>query len=665
MSKFTTMAAEPSQKVHLDVAAVPGLRELWMETLGDPEVCVAVLDGPVDVTHRCFAEANLASLKTLVSGIADEGLSSQHGTYVASLIFGQHGPGSVQGIAPKCRGLIVPIFADGPEGSVRACSQLDLARAITQAVLNGAHVINISAGQFTPSGTAHPILADAVRRCADAGVLIVSAAGNDGCQCLHLPGALPSVLAVGAMNASGEPLEFSNWGGAYQEQGILAPGEQVRGAAPGGKFESRSGTSVATPIVSGIVALLLSIQRKQRQRPDPFVVREALLQSAIDCDSAPISDCQRLLAGRLNCSGSRELLLKGELSTMSDTTLTESVEVAPSGDPAEPQVIGPVPEVIDPVLQAQDALVTPQTIHAAVEMAPTGPPALNDTMAVAPEDVPVVPAQVLPSACSCSKGGGGGSPGPQAVYALGTLGTDFGTEARRDSISQAMGNENPHDPTKLLEHLSANPWDSSAIIWTLNLEATPIYAVMGGGAYGAEIFARLAEYFSSQLNKGVDRVSIPGWISGSATLINGQTVPVIWAEPRGMYCWTTPALIAKVRGKNEDVAEELANFLDRVYYEIQNLGVTPQERAINFAATNAFQVGTVYLHAIQNGLKLDKIDVERSPVCRPESDCWDVKLTFFDPTKRQEQARIMYRFTIDVSDVVPVTIGTIRHWHVY
>ncbi|MCP4549327.1 MAG: peptidase S8, partial [bacterium] len=62
---------------------------------------------------------------------------------------------------------------------------------------------------------------------------------------------------------------------------------------------------------------------------------------------------------------------------------------------------------------------------------------------------------------------------------------------------------------------------------------------------------------------------------------------------------------------------------------------------------------------------LDQIDVERSPICRPESDCWDVKLTFFNPTKRIEQARVVYRFTIDVSDVVPVTVGPVRHWHVY
>lgn len=142
-----------------------------------------------------------------------------------------------------------------------------------------------------------------------------------------------------------------------------------------------------------------------------------------------------------------------------------------------------------------------------------------------------------------------------------------------------------------------------------------------------------------------------------------------------MYSWSTRALVAAVLGETpkqkeqlalqQQKAEEIRNFLERVYYELRNLGLTSQERAINFAATNAFQVEHVYRNAIQTGFKLDSIDVERSPVCNPESDCWDVKLTFFNPGKRLEQARTVYRFTVDVSDTVPVTIGKVRNWHVY
>ncbi|NER95556.1 MAG: hypothetical protein F6J86_17225 [Symploca sp. SIO1B1] len=59
------------------------------------------------------------------------------------------------------------------------------------------------------------------------------------------------------------------------------------------------------------------------------------------------------------------------------------------------------------------------------------------------------------------------------------------------------------------------------------------------------------------------------------------------------------------------------------------------------------------------------MEVEKSPLCRPESDCWDVKLTFFDPSHRTQRARKVYRFTVDVSDVVSVTIGRVHSWVVF
>ena len=116
-----------------DITAIPGIADLRRHARGDPCVCVAVLDGPVDRDHPCFAGANLTPLATLASGRATGGGMSRHGTHVASVIFGRH-DGPVPGLAPGCRGLIVPIFSD-EEGHL---SQLDLARAIDQAVEAGA-----------------------------------------------------------------------------------------------------------------------------------------------------------------------------------------------------------------------------------------------------------------------------------------------------------------------------------------------------------------------------------------------------------------------------------------------------------------------------------------------------------------------------------------------
>ncbi len=174
------------------IATIPGLSALWQRTKGTSDITVAVLDGVVDTAHPCFQGANLTRLPTLVQGNASAtGQMFTHGTHIASMIFGQPNT-SVAGIVPSCRGLIAPVFADDN----RKLSQLDLARAIEQAAENGAQVINISGGSLTDMGEAEDWLDRAVQTCRERNILIVAAAGNDGCDCLHVPAALPAVLAV-------------------------------------------------------------------------------------------------------------------------------------------------------------------------------------------------------------------------------------------------------------------------------------------------------------------------------------------------------------------------------------------------------------------------------------------------------------------------------------
>ena len=85
---------------------------------------------------------------------------------------------------------------------------------------------------------------------------------------------------------------------------------------------------------------------------------------------------------------------------------------------------------------------------------------------------------------------------------------------------------------------------------------------------------------------------------------------------------------------------------------------------MNYAATNAFEVGKVFEAAHDEAMELDTIEVERSPICRPDSDCWDVKIYFFYPERQVQTVRKVCRFTVDVSDVVPVTVGPMRSWFV-
>jgi cyanobactin maturation PatA/PatG family protease len=282
---------------------------------------------------------------------------------------------------------------------------------------------------------------------------------------------------------------------------------------------------------------------------------------------------------------------------------------------------------------------------------------------------------VIPSSCGC---GCAGTTPAQLVYALGMLGYDFGTESRRDSIVEHMEQPaNPYDATQILGYLDAHPWDAPSIYWTLNLEATPIYAVQADGPFASEIYARLRQFLREQLTEGVERISIPGQVSGRVRLFAGQVVPVIRPILRGMYSWTVRALVEAASGKRpaggasqkdkdnyQQKTAAITNFLHRIYDEFRNLGIAPEDRARNYAGTNALLAARVFEDAVKAEIDLDTIEVTRSPVCRPEADCWDVQLTFFDPKRTLERARKVYRFTVDVSDPVPVMVGSVRSWFV-
>jgi hypothetical protein len=105
--------------------------------------------------------------------------------------------------------------------------------------------------------------------------------------------------------------------------------------------------------------------------------------------------------------------------------------------------------------------------------------------------------------------------------------------------------------------------------------------------------------------------------------------------------------------------------LNRIYFETRNLGVTSGERALNYAVTNALQLQGAMQNLLSDArfadYDLDSFEVERSPICRSEADCWDVKLLFYNP-KNLLMARRVIRFTIDVSDAMPVMIGMRREW---
>ncbi len=735
---------------------LPGLLGLWRETHGDPAVRIAVLDGPVDLAHPCLqpARRRLRLLPTLASS----GGGSQHGTHVTSVLFGQPGT-PVEGLAPGCSGLIAPVFTQRPDGHLASASQTDLARAVLQAVEEGAHVINISGGELAEEGQAADFLRDAVRQAVEAGALVVAATGNDACECLHVPAALPGVLSVGATDTAGRPLDRSNWSESLVGKGLVAHGWRVLGALPGGGVGPLSGTSFATPLVAGVAALLLSLQRRHLGHIDTEAVREALLVSARPCDPAATVDCRRLLTGTLDVPGAVAWLRSSWSATApslvhssppkGEPTMQENeTGVRPQDEASEPftsalQVAGGIPSPFpeDEMFSETDGVIPAAEMSGpsagAVEAGVTSSGA--EAITAAPE------ARAVSVSCDCqgsrplgvttssspetgvrpaADGSLGGlhtstSPFPsgQKVFVLGKLYYDFGTEARRDYFVSQISPQDPwkvYDPKVMARYLNykapedhsmsqpyqrlfgaadpaaeaqkdfePDPAAANALIWTLFIDQDPVYALVPQDQFAIPSFLRLINDLVTQAESEDEndfRVAISGTVCGSVRLLNGAVVPAISPVTRGMYSWDLDHLLEALGTKNASGAgaqggdggtqenlqeEQLANFLRRVYYELRNLGVSSADRAKNFAATNAYQAAQIFREAARAGLRLDKIGVKRSPICRRDSDCWDVALQFFNPDEVFKHARKVWEYTIDVSDVVPVQVGRERHFFIY
>lgn len=167
-------------------------------------------------------------------------------------------------------------------------------------------------------------------------------------------------------------------------------------------------------------------------------------------------------------------------------------------------------------------------------------------------------------------------------------------------------------------------------------------------------------------------------VSGQLTqrtvrLLSGQVLPVVEvANKRGLVACNTEALVSASLGAaqlgSDDETEaslrrSIDSFLQKIYYDLHNRGRTSQDRALNCSATHLSQIASAFSIAVTDGLEFETIEASKSAFCRIESDCWDIKLRFFDPENDQRGKKIFY-FTVDVADWIPVSIGGVKTWSV-
>jgi len=182
-----------------------------------------------------------------------------HGTFIAGL---------VALVAPECR--IMPLRAFPANGISDAFT---VAAAIKYAADRGADVINLSLGSSETSELMQEAIIDARAR----GITVVAAVGNDGSE-IHpqFPSSLDEVLAVAAIELSGQKAFFSNFGGHVD---VCAPGARLVSTFPGhreGEYARWSGTSFAAPLAAAEAALVLAADPRQ---PD---VKQVIEDTAVD-----------------------------------------------------------------------------------------------------------------------------------------------------------------------------------------------------------------------------------------------------------------------------------------------------------------------------------------------------------------------------------------------
>lgn len=113
---------------------------------------------------------------------------------------------------------------------------------------------------------------------------------------------------------------------------------------------------------------------------------------------------------------------------------------------------------------------------------------------------------------------------------------------------------------------------------------------------------------------------------------------------------------------------KLQSYLDRIHFDLRNMGVTAQERALNFAATYAATQalprlgGTLFGAMFAQGAMFEGCEVSRNSRCRAGGNCWDLVFSFFYPAHVGEWSRWRFRLTVDVGAVKPLIVGQLQRF---
>ncbi len=297
-------------KAKADVAAI----KAWLKTQGSTDVVVAVLDSGVDYTHpdlvenMWFRPDNVPAYKDDELGVfndlrgfnatdnkSDPMDDNGHGTHCAGII-GAEGDNSqgIAGINWNVQIMPLKFLGRGGFGTTK-----DAIEAINYAIDRKRNGVNIKVINASWGSTSYSkALEDTIRAAGEEGILFVAASGNDGSsndKRPHYPSNynLPNVISVAALDRNDNLASFSNFG--IKSVHIAAPGREILSTWLNGDYREASGTSMATPYVAGVAALILASEPKLSVEK----LRERVLKSVDRLDSL---DGKIESGGRINAA---------------------------------------------------------------------------------------------------------------------------------------------------------------------------------------------------------------------------------------------------------------------------------------------------------------------------------------------------------------------------
>lgn len=231
-----------------------------LESGSHSRTLVAVIDTGVDASHEDL-QTNMKTdksgtyIRTLdgsrVVATDDSDEEDGHGTHVTGIIGATYNNGKGgSGIASGHNNDLVQVMTVGTSADGVSMYTFDLVNAIDYSVEKGAKVINMSLG----GAGRDRALEGAVKKAYAAGVVVVAASGNDGVDTYSDPSDMKEVISVNASNQNDETVYWSDYG---MPKDITAPGDSITSSLPGDSYGAMSGTSMASPVVAGIAALVL------------------------------------------------------------------------------------------------------------------------------------------------------------------------------------------------------------------------------------------------------------------------------------------------------------------------------------------------------------------------------------------------------------------------